>query len=107
MILWMILKQNALSDGSYSVVSVDGNNGDCKDESGDEKVKVLITTITITWSGSMTLTSCFPELATDGDSDSLDGSENGDEKVKVELKSESDNYMICVDDIDKLHRADH
>ena len=87
MILWMILKQNALSDGSYSVVSVDGNNSDCKDESGDEKVKVLITTITITWSGSITLTSCFPELATDGDSDNLDGSENGDEKSEGRAKN--------------------
>ena len=64
------------------MVSVDGNNGDCKDESGDEKVKVLITTITITWSAPLTWTSCFPELATDDDSDNLDGSENGDEKVK-------------------------
>ena len=59
--------------------------------------------VTITWSAWMTLTS-FPELA---NGDNLDESESGDEKVKVEPKSESDNYVVSMDDIDKLPRVGH
>ena len=57
--------------------------------------------VTITWSAWMTLTS-FPELAI---GDNGDESESGDEKVKVVPKSESDNYMVSMDDIDKLPRV--
>ena len=60
--------------------------------------------VTITWSAWMTLTS-FPELAIGDNGDDKD--ESGDEKVKVEPKNESDNYMVSMDDIDKLSGVGH